>query len=406
MKSIIFKNAANVILIGSLTLASSLALSFSQALASPLAKSSSPFFRKDKGKICEDGFASFSKNVFPHIRNQCIDCHDGSGPGPAFAVESVQESYFRVRNYLNPQDLESSTFLVRASNGHCGIENCNEETGQITKQLVSQWWNDGENDCQLFGKRFITEQTIPIDLPENPGEFKTLTWDLSTLDVGFIGLSFSIDIQRFASSSSDAPGAYLLIRPRIKGDLKTGNLPSLSIQTIRPLINWTFDTTANGFEEVNKSVSKQMGDGLIDENLYPVLSTRSVILLEQTPGKDSLAFAFETFDRAPSTSCKSVTVFSDKVWNPIVASTTTCFDCHGGGPTNAKGKADARQALSLVQLDEQAICNAFLERIDFSKPHLSPVVDFINRGKWGHPVTSMNSSQFIQSIKDWTASEK
>ena len=341
---------------------------------------------------CPEGLAAFTSTVHTKIRKDCKRCHDSGGPGPAFAVADASDSYFRVLNYSEFADPSTSTLGVRAGNGHCGLSNCNADSGTELVALMRQWWDSGEKSCSRFGKVFTVEQEIPA-LPA-VGAFQELRFDLSTLGSDYEDLVFSIEAQQFTSPTETEAGAYRFRKPRIMGPG-----PALHVEGVRVLINRKWDIVANEYLPIRQIGSVTPPPAVDMDPIYPLLSTEHMIVIQDQKAGDRISISFEGFGTAAARGCKNPEGFKASVL-PYLQN-AKCTTCHGAADATL-GKMASRS----LNLEIGDVCQTSLERVRWDRPNFSALFELPVRGKHGHPVVIPNADRYWADLNSWIRLER
>ncbi len=347
----------------------------------------------DQTAPCTSGITAFQNTVYAKITRDCKLCHDGSNAAaPAYDSGDLTQTYFSVSNYVDFQNPETSTFVVRAGNGHCGLDNCDTASGADMLTQVKAWWDQGQKTCQVNGKYFTAELPVPADLPEKTA-WTLLQWDLSTVSLNLTGFTFGIDAQYLLKPSATNAGAYRFRKPR----LLTGNRP-VHVNNIKILINRGFNPIDNIYTIVDRIVSPQHGPAG-EAAPYPTLSADTLITIPQT-ASDKLSIAFDVIQLASSVPCKALDNFTDNIFPYFRQG--TCFSCHGG--EGGAGTSPANVTYNM-DLPNDQLCQGVRERVDFSDAIQSPFLSFGARGKFDHPQTLPNPDTFAQDFLTWTQAE-
>ena len=236
------------------------------------------------------GLEAFQKNVYPLLRNQCIECHS-RGPGPSHSSDNVFEAYQITKGFVPSfQNLHYSKLVTKGTNGHGNAYGAKKKVTLTEDELVlalQKWWDEGENTAFFDGKLVLPSQNIP-SIPQNG--FATMTWDLKDLRIGNTGSSsnanleqikFQVDVERFMDAESNHGGAYRLKNPRLLTNGQNVKIIGLYIT-----MNGQFDGLATDYSTIRGVVrSEQKEPGILSSNMQIVLDGQGL-------GKDQLGFAF------------------------------------------------------------------------------------------------------------------
>jgi formylglycine-generating enzyme len=235
------------------------------------------------------GFESFKKNVYPILRNQCVECH-AHGPGPSHSSDDPVEAYRITRSYVSSfQNLHYVKLVTKGTNGHGNAYGAKKTVTLKEDELVAalqKWWDQGENTVFFDGKKILMPQSIPA-IPN--GGSVTMTWNLSDMREGLTlspssadlqNTKFQIDIERFMEAASGHDGAYRIKNPRfVLADAK-----NIKVAGVYITMNGQFDGAATDYSSLHGIVSADSGG---------VLSSQEQIVLDgMGPGKDKIGFAF------------------------------------------------------------------------------------------------------------------
>lgn len=340
---------------------------------------------------CDEGFESFKATVYPKIRQDCIKCHNGQKPdAPAFAGSDPFKSYDQLSSYMNFTKIEESQLVIRAGNGHCGLETCEENSGAEMLELAKKWVDGGEIKCDRNGKFFTPEQSLPSALPTAAEGFKTLKFPLDSISAELKGMTFYIDIQNYLNSTESAKGAFRLRAPRI-----VGGKNSIFIKDVKVLINGRFDPIYNEYSGINRVIPffpvKMEGA----TSATPILSGQTMIVLKddiQNP-KISISFvAIETKTDVPT--CESVDRFKSLVM-PLIG-TYNCQSCH-----QANGDSLGKQIFN-AKLSADKLCQVSSALLDPSYVMISPLVTVPLKGLVKHPqLTEAQSYEYVNAVRNW-----
>lgn len=366
--------------------------SFASAMTVPL---SAHRFRG----ACETGVSAFTETVHKKVMKDCKECHGGTTNLPAFAVPDVEQSYFRVRNFVNFGSPNASKLVNQAGNGHCfGKPNCNSTSGEEMLALVKEWWEKGQKECKDFGAYYSLENPLPPEVVKGDPTFVTLEWDLGKIAPAFAKNFFQLEVKRFAAPTAVTPGAYIFRKPRIRGAIE-----GLHIKGIKILVNRKYDVVANAYNFIDKTVgSLEEGE---TAHLFSAFSSDTLIVLQDLAENDMLSISFDVIEKAEAEPCKAEGEFTDHILPHF--ETFKCYDCHGGGPTKAAGTAPANVSFSLARTGA-TLCRSVREHLNLWEmaPYQSSLVTLPVGGKLDHKVVVDKPAAFIADLEKWFDLEK
>jgi len=260
------------------------------------------------------GFEAFKKNVYPLIRQQCIQCHDNQGPGPNHSSSDPWISYQKVLSYTNFGNLKYSKFVTKGTNGHGntygGKVNLTQED---LIAVLQKWWNEGENTSFLADKKVLKAQNLP-KLPDD-GSFVTMEFNLGDADNTLAGVKLSVDVQRFMKAEGMHQGAYRLKNPRVIG--LQGKY--IDIQGIHIVVNGVPDLLANNFSQIQVVAGE-------NESLSP---SQTIVLEKKSEAQDQLTLAIDKVAlTAQAPTPKQTTQLAQRTQSPKAtrAATIAAFD--------------------------------------------------------------------------------
>lgn len=345
------------------------------------------------GDACDTGFRAFEQTVFAKVRKDCAKCHDGQRPNaPAFAIGDMAKSYELVANYMNFTKTDESLLVIRAGNGHCGTDKCEEESGREMAELAERWWSEGEKTCERNGKFFTAEQDIPADLPGPKDGFRTLRFPLRTINPRFQDVYLQIDAQEYLPASKETRGAYRFKSPRLVG----GKNP-LHVQDLKILLNGKHDLIYNAYTTIDQTYSfSQIEDN--DPKLRSVtgvLSGQGLIIMKDSLPNPKLSVSFVAIEeKAQGDACKNPEKFAQNV-TPLFAR-MQCATCHNGK------NASIGERVFNVNLDNAALCTLATQLVDPRYPMVSPLLTLPARGFMGHPkLEDGNRIDYVGTVKAW-----
>ena len=354
---------------------------------------------------CTTGLAGFREHVHPILRANCSRCHDSQGPGAPHSVADLTESYKRTLVYQNFNNVPGSFFVKKGGNMHCltvpdiGF-NCETDEAMLAT-AVNAWWNAGEKTCAPAGRFFTAVQQIPVDLPSRAAGFTKMRWHLRSIGSQFDGVWFEIEVQRFAERTEDHPGAYLFRRPRLIATGRTG----VRVSSIRLLLNGLNTPQASSFVPVNATVSRAAGENPQDPVWKtPVLSTKSIILIEDKGAADTIAIAFGDLAAATTAvSCKKLPQWQSDVLS--VAEARSCFSCHAGGSSEEPGISPARDRFPMTGTADE-LCQRMLSYAVQGNPTDTPLIEIAVKGALSHPVVFTSPGEALPAWTNWIRSER
>jgi hypothetical protein len=342
---------------------------------------------------CDQGLTAFQNSVHALVRERCVACHE-RGPGPAFAVPDVAQSYAHILRYVNFDDIPNSYFVTKGGNMHCQLYGVNCQTNQADVEAVLRgWWDAGEDSCPRKGRFFSEAVALPTELPSRQQGFVPMRWSLQTIDQSLLrGAVFEVEVQKFADAGQDAPGAYRFRKPRLASPDK-----HLRVENVKLLVNGKFDVLANAYTAIASSVTAKAipSAGALGQ---PVLSAKPMIVPEDIAGADKIVVSFEVLQQeSAARTCRAQTSFTQNVL-PVVTA-RNCRGCHG----------DAAQVAGqrfFMSADNGALCNEFLQRVDFNVLMNSPLIDYPLRGANDHARIIPRLDEVTPAWTDWIRAER
>jgi hypothetical protein len=304
------------------------------------------------------GIEAFSRTVYAFAQKQhCVYCH-GKAQDPLYAQPDVTAAYWLARNYTDFSDPESSTFVYRSRNGHCGAICQTDGTGMAA--AIRHWWDEGEKEVEGgIPKKVVTARLkLPTPLAEGD-DFNLLEWKLDA--EGLSGARFRLEIQRFDDAS------YRVREPRL--------LPGSSavrVRGIRVLVNGHYAPEDSAYLSIAQTVSPKSP---------PVLSSAEMLVTNEDPGKDELSISFGEIHAGDPLKCRAPDLFQ-KTIRPILE--RKCARCH------ADRKQAAYQAYAMDEAGELA-CESARRRVDGFLPLTSAFLVYPLFQTNGHPVQAFCS---------------
>ena len=344
------------------------------------------------GQDCPEGLEAFENTVFPVITNYCAGCHDGSKEeAPPFAKGVVEDSYKRLRNYVNFTNIDQSLLIDQAGNGHCGEEECEFEAGDEMLVAVNEWWEQGENMCNSLGS-FFTEGITVESLPKLDEGYETLRIPLASIRLNLEGVFLEVQVQEYAVSDETGSRTIRFKSPR----LVNGDKP-LQIATIRLFVNDEYDAIFNQFQSVDKTVSFYSGEDS-EETATPLLSSHMMLFVTESDYPLTIKASFTALDENEANACLSENAFTETVLPLLV---NTCASCH------SNQSSDYSYTMNLSQEDSALACSNVKEFTNTQSPIQSTLLSLINREDLGHPeVTFSDKRVFIETVKSWIEMER
>lgn len=316
------------------------------------------------------GARAFRETVYAHARSQCVQCHASRQP-PLFAQDSVDQAYNVAKTYVDFQNIPSSIFVFRTTNGHCG-EACRTD-GSHMEQLIQEWYERGEKgDLVVEPAPEYTIATDLVDIPpklEKGPRFQKLSWAVP----GFADVRFSVEVEWFD------PVSFRFRKPR----LHAGADP-LRISGIRLVVGDHADPSANAYLKVNAAVGA--GEA-------PVLSSKHLIV--PRPGGETFQVkaTFAEISVATEPFCKELAVFEANVAPTL---NRVCATCHGS--------SDNRSTFALVG-DAAADCMSAVQRISLTSPIDSPLIVYPMVQAGDHPRRALTRDD-ASKFEAWIRSER
>ena len=343
-------------------------------------------------QTCDSGLEAFQRTVYAKVRRDCAQCHDGRRPdAPPFAVNDPLRSYETLVSYMNFSHLEESLLVIRAGNGHCGLENCEEDSGVEMQSLASQWWNEGERACERNGRHFTAELPIPANLPMPDAGFATMTFDLGTVAESLRGVSVQIDIQNFLDPSASTKGAYRVRAPRIIG--RAGK--SVQLRDLKVLLNGKYDQIYNQFTTIEKTATT-FPVGLSGvPGASPMLSASVMILLKDGLPNPKLSLSFmELQATSEAAACPNEPFFNAQL-KPAFQR-YNCASCH-----NSNGDKVGLRAFN-AGAEADPFCRMSGQLVDPKLIMTSPLVKLPVQGQLGHPrMSDAQASEYLNILRRW-----
>ncbi len=379
---------------------------------------------------CADGQAAYEATVFPLVRNKCIACHDspalGPEQGPEHSVADVAVSYRRMLSYLNISNLASSRLVTKGGNNHCssyGVE-CGVTKADITP-VVQAWWDQGQKNCVDVAKFASGSVIVPEKLPTRKEGFTTVSLSLAGLGPEYGSSILQVDIQKFSAKETEGVDAYRLHSPRV---IILGTLPAVRFKGIRFLLNGKWDSRANGYTSVEKTVNHSLRSprsflevdpptpptpvtpfigfptfGRVEPLTRagpsgPALTSASLILLsDQGEGKDVLSVAFDSVEVVLPEFCRESGMFEQTIL-PLVKS-RTCTACHSDGSKDATALAKF-----FIPENKSAACAEFLQRARLDAPMQSTLMK-VPTGVTGDHLPLLSKPEQKAALLNWIKAE-
>jgi hypothetical protein len=337
---------------------------------------------------CDEGFQAFQATVFAKIRKDCAKCHDGSVKiAPPFATPDAFTSYQMVSSYMNFTTLEESLLVVRAGNGHCGLDNCRPPSNQEMLEMANGWWDGGEAKCERNGRYFSEEVMLPNNLPTPEQGFMTLSFDLGKIKPELTGYTMQVDAQDYLPKTEVTRGAYRFRSPRVIGG--TG---SVEVKDLKVLLNGKYDVIYNQYTGIQRVIPFFDVGGM---PRTPVLSGESIIMLKDSLPVTKVSISF--VDINPSSSapvCLNQDMF-EKTLKPVMQ-TSNCASCHNSAATTVGEK------ILDLKASTESVCKVSSALVDPSFWQISPLYSIPNKGLFGHPqLTDDERIAFAQALRTW-----
>lgn len=332
--------------------------------------------RTVRDTLCHHGVEAFSKTVHPHVRGDCLPCHDiGGMSGKPHSVEDVEKSYRYMLGYVNWSALDDSFLIKKGGNSHCKNYPQGKcvSTQEDMRRIIRAWWDAGQKDCPNMGT-FVTR---PEKIPKGGGK---MLFDLGHL-VGGLNARLTVEIYQ-------EPNAYAIMRPRLKTD------KPVNIVSFQPLLNGKLQSASNGWTKIAAAISAHDPEG--------VLLSAEIVRIPMELEQDELSISIGKLEMRVDFSCS----YPDKVRTHVlpVLSDRSCYRCHGGGPNNELGEIVAKTALDMTA-SEEALCLRLLERGSGRNKTDSPLISLPLRGLLGHPRVIPLSSEILPMWVEWIRAE-
>lgn len=330
--------------------------------------------------LCQKGVDAFSKTVHPHVRGDCLPCHDVGGlSGIPHSTADVEKSYSRILGYVNFSDLEHSFFVTKGGNRHCLKHggSC-KSTEEDIRSVLMQWWEQGQKECPNLGKYL----SRPAPAPQTTNQ-QVVVFGLSHLTNEIGNSSFSVRIRREGDF-------YFLSHPRLVTPDSHARVSGLTV-----LINGKLVAGANAWSAVLAATDPASKEGVLLSG-FPLR-----IPIEKGEG-DEVSFAFANIEKIDPLSCRHLDTF-EKVVMPELEE-RTCYRCHGGGPSTAPGEIEAKKYLDM-NFSKDLLCKALLLRGNGKMVNDSPLIALPLRRALGHPQLIPLASEILPAWSDWIRSE-
>ena len=333
---------------------------------------------------CTDGRKAYSESVHKYIRSEgkCLRCHDSKGPGPDFAVENLDLSYLRLKSRVQWSNPESSLFVQRGGEDHC---NCGATQALLTG-LLTEWWRNGESICKEAG-HFVSDSVAIPQLGDVGSGWAKMRVGLGTTNPLLQGSFLDFEIENFADEIEGSKGAYRIRKPRLSNGSNEVELKGLGV-------------LLNGYVEPNSLLYSEISiRGSIGSTA--AFSTKTLILLKDRPGQDTISISFNSVDPVKSLDCMAPDTFHKKV-EPILEN-RNCYFCHGGGPDQVVGQKSAKLALSMAQ-NSARLCKEIKLRSPESESEQPLFWAFPQKGQFNHPIFNFIESERSSYI-EWLREE-
>jgi hypothetical protein len=342
---------------------------------------------------CVDGFNSFKARFHPFIRQAaCAGCHGGSSSSaPPWDVPTAEDSYARVKGYVDFASVATSKIVIRSGNGHCGPACSNPETKQMFIDKINEWWINGELQCD----QVAFKKTHDIGLPStmSAANYSDISFDLGGIDPSLHDVSLKAEIKTMTSGSDNGVVGYTVRKPRI---VSTRTDLSIKIKSLRLYINGAYQWYSNSFERVNTTVSvakTQAGVGV-----FPLLSPETITIVGQSPTADRLTLGIQSIEISAKPTCLAQPEFEQKIL-PIIQA-KNCMQCHGT-------QAGQQRAMPLMPASNVELCSQL-------RQYTWPTTDVmaalfgapLSAAKMSHPVVSnFTPSEATEPLREWTKKE-
>jgi hypothetical protein len=231
---------------------------------------------------CDAGKVAFEKETYPVIRALvCANCHSGSHPlAPLWAGESINQSYSRIKGFVDFSDLDHSKLLIQAGNGHCGKGCQNSQTKSSIKNSLKDWWDNGEYECQ----NYYLSSSLVINHQQLGNSYKIYNWDFSSLSNEWKGITFQAEVKAILSGdSSDKIAGFVIRNPKFNF---ANADKSLHVKGIHILVKNTKQAFTDNFASV---------DVHLDQKSSPVLSSDRMVLGNNDIVESQFSIALEYY---------------------------------------------------------------------------------------------------------------
>lgn len=345
-------------------------------------------------ETCLSGRDAFAKSVYLKVRKNCVFCHDGRRPDtPMFASPDLQVSYDRLLNYMNFSKIEDSLLVIRAGNGHCKDENCEEEHGQEMKKLAEDWWAGGENLCYRNGRFFSAEVAIPANLPNDKQGFKTLSFDLGSINNQLKEIYLQIDIQDHIQPAENlAYKAYRFKSPRIVSK----NSASLKIKNLKVLLNGKYDPVYNAYASIDAEVKLWPVVNNEFKWASTVLSGVHLTLMKDSLTDAKLSVSFDMIEKTNASNKGCANIGAYKTYFKPMVQQLKCSECHN---SQAKEYGTALLNFDGAEDNQCAVASTLVEGRAFTAMPLLKI-PVQNYGK--HPqLDEQSRAAYVQAMKSW-----
>jgi hypothetical protein len=316
---------------------------------------------------CEQGRSAFKNTIYPELLNRCTDCHGDNGSAPKHSASNLDQAYEIALGSAHYPDFMNSRFLKKVKSSHWSdYGNYPEDlmTEAEANQFLSDWYNQGQKECEGQFKVETESISLPSDIPHlSTGKFKTLSFKVKPLNsLPDTEVKVEIDVQVFSEAKDDIKKSYRLIKPRIKSN------HSIWVKDLKFIYGDIYYQSENGFFDLDQKVS---GRKLSDS--FPLLSLNSQILIVRENKKNTLKLGFSHLELIADPICPP----ENETYQDLLKwlDKTKCLSCH----SNSTEDGFKKMPLS------GDFCREILDRSNRAQLPSSIFIDVPSKGKFGHP---------------------
>jgi len=337
----------------------------------------------------------------------CVGCHSDGGRSPRWMANDESRAAGAISYALDTGSPADSYLVSKATDGHFLPTGKLLDKGMwidaVTAYLTSagddtgggSLPDDDDGSAGSRGRLFTLPLQVPAPIPtynpaapQNPANFKVLTYPLNL--IGLPGVSITIEIVM----DNVVPNTYRLYQPKIVNT----TAQSIYIEGVKVIYNGGY---AAGAQSNWNSVLKFVPPGTVALPSNPIISPAAILLSTAIPGGslgDNIQISFEKAEITTAVSCQALAQFVTTV-KPIIQTAINCFRCHQAANNNAL------LAFNMNGTDD-TLCANFLGRSDLTTASQSAILVYPGSARNGHPTINptYNTVQ-ITTITSWIDAE-